>query len=289
MFAARRSWRLVAVVIASAACGRGLPPSEAERAALAVAKEVAPAPSAGCSGRRLGTVRGVRRTLAAGGEERGYLLDAPAAGGPVPVVLAFHGFRASARGLRWWTGWGQLARRDGFIAVHPEGHDGVALLGTTGRGWDMRPAETRDVDFVRALLDRLERERCVDRRRIFATGMSNGGFFANLLGCALAERLAAIAPVAGALDLGSCVPARPMPVLLLYGRADRVVPAALIAAARAWWVRADHCATAAADGDCEHYTGCAADLVYCEGPQAHRWPVDATERIWRFFQAHPAA
>src|SRR5439155_1510641 len=141
-------------------------------------------------------------------------------------------------------------------------------LGTTGRGWDMRPAETRDVDFVRAVLDRLEYERCVDRRRIFATGMSNGGFFANLLGCTLAERLAAIAPVAGALDLGSCVPARPMPVLLLYGRADRVVPAALIAAARAWWARADHCATAAADGDCEHYTGCAADLVYCEGPQA---------------------
>ena len=289
MLATRGAASLVVLVIGLAACGRGLPPSEAERAALAAAKEVRSEPSAGCGGRRPGTVRGVRRTVTVGGEERGYLLDAPAANGPLPVVLAFHGFRASARGLRWWTGWGRLARRDGFIAVHPEGHDGVALLGTTGRGWDMRPAETRDVDFVRALLDRLEQEHCVDRRRIFATGMSNGGFFANLLGCALAERIAAIAPVAGALDLGSCKPARPVPVLLLYGRADRVVSAGLIAGARAWWARAGGCGTAAAADGCEHYTGCAADLVYCEGPQAHRWPVGATDRIWRFFQAHPAA
>ena len=153
----------------------------------------------------------------------------------------------------------------------------------------MRAGETQDVDFVRALLDRLEAERCVDRRRVFATGMSNGGFFANLLGCALAARIAAIAPVAGALDLGACVPARPVPVLLLYGRADRVVSAALIVAARGWWARANGCGTATTDGGCEHYTGCSADVVYCEGPEAHRWPAGATERIWRFFEAHPAA
>jgi len=280
---------LLVIAAAAAACGHGLPPSEAERAAVAAARAVRPEPSAGCGGRRTGAVRGVRRTITVGGEARGYLLDAPAVDRPVPVVLAFHGFRASARGLRWGAGWARVARRDGFIAVHPEGHDGVALLGTTGRGWDMRAGETQDVDFVRALLDRLEKERCVDRRRVFATGMSNGGFFANLLGCALAARIAAIAPVAGALDLGACVPARPVPVLLLYGRADRVVSAALIVAARGWWARANGCGTAATDGGCEHYTGCSADVVYCEGPQAHRWPAGATERIWRFFESHPAA
>ena len=114
------------------------------------------------------------------------------------------------------------------------------------------------------------------------------GFFANLLGCALAARIAAIAPVAGALDLGACVPARPVPVLLLYGRADHVVSAALIVAARGWWAHANGCGTAATDGGCEHYTGCSADVVYCEGPQAHRWPAGATGRIWRFFESHPA-
>src|SRR2546430_1665952 len=105
----------------------------------------------------------------------------------------------------------------------------------------------------------------------------------------LAARIAAIQPVAGALALGACVPARPVPILLLYGRADRVVSAALIVAARGWWARANGCGPAVTDGGCEHYTGCSADVVYCEGPEAHRWPAGATERIWRFFEAHPAA
>src|SRR5207249_1247146 len=144
----------------------------------------APGPGAGCRAGALARARGERGILTVGGEERAYLIDAPAAPAdrPLPLVLSFHRFRGSARGQRWWTGLGRLALREGFVAVHPEGHDGVHLLGTTGRGWDFRPGETRDTDFVRALLDGLERERCVDRRRVFATGMSNGAFFASLLG-----------------------------------------------------------------------------------------------------------
>jgi len=274
--------------VLTAACGRGLPgPDAEEKAALAAAAAVPPAPSRGC-GQRPGW-RGGRRHLTVDGEERRYIVDAPAAAAdrPLPVVLSFHGFRASARNQRWWTGWGTLARREGFVAVHPEGHPGVELLGTTGRGWDIRPGETRDVQFVRAILDTLEGERCVDRRRVFATGMSNGGFFANLLGCELADRVAAVAPVAGALPLGNCVPARPVPVLLVHGRADRIVAPAMARAARDWWARADTCGARAERDGCERFTGCAADVVYCEGGQAHRWPGDATARIWRFFQAHP--
>ena len=187
---ARRERALAALVLL-AACGRGLPePDAEERAALAAAAVVAPEPSAGCRAGTSPRVRGARRTLIVGGEERGYLIDAPAAPGdrPLPLVLDFHGFRGSAQGQRWWTGMGRLALRDGFIAVHPEGHDGVRLLGTAGRGWDIRPDEARDAGFVRTLLDRFEQERCVDRRRVFATGMSNGVFFASLLGCVAADR-----------------------------------------------------------------------------------------------------
>ena len=273
-----------------AACGRGLPePDAEERAALAAAAVVAPEPSAGCRAGASPRVRGARRTLIVGGEERGYLIDAPAAPGdrPLPLVLDFHGFRGSAQGQRWWTGMGRLALRDGFIAVHPEGHDGVRLLGTAGRGWDIRPDEARDAGFVRTLLDRFEQERCVDRRRVFATGMSNGAFFASLLGCVAADRLAAVAPVAGGLDLRACAPVRPVPILFVYGRADRIVRAEMVHGARDWWARADGCGAAVERDGCTRYTACAADVVFCEGPQAHRWPRSATPRIWRFFQAHP--
>lgn len=249
------------------------------------------APSAGCGTGASSASRAARRRITVAGEERRYIVDVPAAPAdrPLPVVLSFHGFRGSPWGLRWWTGWAALARREGFIAVHPEGHRGVELLGTTGRGWDLRPDQTRDLAFVRAILDGLETERCVDRRRVYATGFSNGGFFANLLGCILAERLAAVAPVGGAMDLRTCVPARPVPVLLIHGRADRIVRPDLARGARDWWARVDGCTAPLDDEGCQRWTQCTADVVYCEGPQAHRWPADATARIWQFFESHPAA
>jgi polyhydroxybutyrate depolymerase len=276
------------VLVAFGGCGRDLlPPGAEERVALDRAAEVPASPSAGCHPGVFPAVHAERRSLRVASEERSYLLDAPA--GPadraLPVVVSLHGFRSTAWRQRWWSGWGILAAAEGFVAVHPEGHEDVALLRTTGRGWDFRPGETRDADFIRALLDALEEARCVDRRRVFATGMSNGGFFANLLGCVLADRLAAVAPVAGALALPGCPSAAPMPILLVYGRADRVVPPEMIAGARRWWAAVDGCGAEIERDGCRHYTGC--ELVYCEGPQAHRWPAGATARIWRFFRGHP--
>ena len=248
-----------------------------------------PAPSAdakaACEGPARSAARGERRTIVVGGETREYLLDAPAAaaGETLPVVLSFHGFRSTAWAHRWWTGLAGLARRERFILVTPEGHEGVKLIGTTGRGWDIGWGETRDVDFVRALLDALAAERCIDPRRVYATGMSNGGFFASLLGCMLSDRVAAIAPVAGGMPLRECEPERPPRVLMIYGSADRVVGADLVHAGRDWWARAQGCGAPRPDGDCERYEGCAAELVYCEGSHAHRWPRGASKRIWRFF------
>jgi polyhydroxybutyrate depolymerase len=174
------------------------------------------------------------------------------------------------------------------VAIHPEGRDDVRLMSRVGRGWDLGPDDTKDLPFVTAILDAVEQERCIDRRRIFATGFSNGGFLVNLLGCRLADRLAAVAAVSGARALDPCTPAAPLPVLFFHGTADQVVPVRMTAAARAWWRSANHCG---ADDEtregCRAARGCAADVVVCEGPQGHTWPVDATSRIWEFFQAHP--
>jgi polyhydroxybutyrate depolymerase len=275
---------MIMLIMMIAACGRGGPQRDSNPATAPPA-----IPSAGCRAGTLAAAADVRRQLTASGEERSYLLDAPEAPAdrPLPLVFSFHGFRGSAWRHRWWTGIGSLARREEFIAVSPEGHEGVRLLDTTGRGWDFHPGETRDAGFVRALLDQLEAERCVDRRRVFATGMSNGGFFANLLGCVMADRLAAIAPVSGAMALENCHPARPIPVLLIYGSADRVVQPALVQGARDWWVRANGCVAPAAVDGCTRYAGCTAEVMDCAGSQGHRWPGGTAERIWRFFVAHP--
>ena len=269
----RRATIALTIMLVAVACGRAT--SERSRDGAG--------PSAGCRSGNLPALNGERREL----DGRSYLIDAPAAPAdePLPLVLAFHGFRGSPADLRGGTGLSQLAQQERFVAVYPAGHEGVELLGTTGRGWDLRPDQTRDRDFVVALLDHLEHERCIDQHRVFATGMSNGGFFSSLLGCQLSDRLAAVAPVAGALELKGCPSTRPVPIMLMYGSGDPVVPPEMVSGAVTWWVDHNGCRSSASTDGCTRWSGCAAEVVACEGTQGHMWPFDATDRIWRFFAA----
>jgi polyhydroxybutyrate depolymerase len=290
----RRAGGWVALALLVWGCGgeaEAPTPTPAAGPTTTVAAASAPAvePSVGCHGGELPAARGLEGTITVNGERRGYVLDAPATGAdrPLPLVLAFHGFRGNARRLRSWAAWPRIAGRRGIIVVHPDGRQGVEVLGQTGRGWDSQPGQTTDLEFVEALLDQLERERCVDRRRIYATGLSSGGIFAGVLGCELNERLAAVAPVAGTMPLPGCGPVRPVPILMLHGSADRLLRVDQARAGRDWWSRRAGCGGALLRDGCEQYLGCATDVVYCEGGHGHWWPRGATQRIWRFFQAHP--
>jgi poly(3-hydroxybutyrate) depolymerase len=288
MRAALRALACVLAVACGCASGEAALDERGPTGAAASADAGADA-SAGCADASRPALRGERRHVASGSDDRSYVIDAPASDprDPRPLVLAFHGFRGDAENQRAGTGMDTLAEREHAIVVCPDGHEGVRLLGAIGRGWDLETHETRDLDFVRTLLDTLERERCVDRRRVYATGMSNGGFFANLVGCRMADRIAAIAPVAGGMPLPVCVPARPVAVLLTFGRADDVVSPSLMRAARDWWAQVNGCQRRAEHDGCTRFDGCRAELVSCEGPQAHTWPAGTTDRIWRFFATHP--
>lgn len=287
----RRSLVLLGLVAIAACRSVGTPTTTNERAVDAAATAPAPLPSDGCRGGAQPALVAAAREVVVDGTVRRYLVDAPAGAGdrPLPVVLAFHGFRHSAAGLRGGIGFAEAAARGELIAVHADGRDDVHLLDTVGRGWDTAPGEAHDTAFVTVLLDALEHERCVDRRRVYATGFSNGAFLSNLLGCTLGGRLAAVAAVAGARALDGCAAASPMPILFFHGAADGIVPPRLTAAAAAWWRRTNRCTEAeparTADG-CARASGCAGDVVVCTGPQGHTWPGDASARIWEFFRAH---
>jgi polyhydroxybutyrate depolymerase len=158
-------------------------------------------------------------------------------------------------------------------------------------GWEIYTiAGNRDVAFTRALLDELERRYCIDTARIFATGFSNGGFFSSLLGCALADRIAAVAPVSGGPVPADCAPVRGMPVLIQHGRLDSLIPVEMAHRSRDAWVKANRCdATPAPDGPtCQRWSGCrdGAVVAYCEEDYGHTWPEPGTERVWAFLQAH---
>lgn len=143
----------------------------------------------------------------------------------VPLVVAFHGRLGDGDAQQKLSHFNQIADAGGFIAVYPDGYK---------RSWNDGRKDTpsnrdgvRDVKFVRMLLDQLEKDYPVDTRRVYALGMSNGGFFAQRLGCVMAGRFAAIATVASVLPktmAKRCKPVRPMPVLMIMGTEDPLVP-----------------------------------------------------------------
>ena len=88
----------------------------------------------------------------------------------------------------------------------------------------MAEGKADDVKFVGSLLDDLATVVNVDPKRVYATGMSNGGMMCYRLAAELSDRIAAIVPVAGTMAIDEAKPKRPVPVMHFHGTADRIVP-----------------------------------------------------------------
>jgi len=248
-------------------------------------------PSAGCAAATIESGRELHRTIEVNGTSRSYILDVPEGIKPqhaAPLLFDFHGFGHSAAGVWQVSKFKELAARDGFITVYPDGLP-VHLMGHDGAGWEIFSTDgNRDLAFVTQLLDQLERTYCIDRDRVFSTGFSNGAFFSNIVGCIMADRFAAIAPVGGGQITVPCHPSRAVPVLIHHGRKDERVNVEQARQTRDAWIEKDGCREHSSDG-CEWYRGCrdGAEVGYCEDGGTHSWPLPATERIWEFFKKHP--
>jgi polyhydroxybutyrate depolymerase len=169
-----------------------------------------------------------RGTLEFGGLTRTYLVHLPLsydARKRWPLVLALHGGGGAGPGTQRLTHLGEIADRRGFIVVYPDGirrgwADGRSTTAAERSGVD-------DVGFISALLDKLAGEYSIDSARVYATGISNGGFMAQRLACELSGRVAAVASVAATVGEGlaaRCKPSRRVPVMMIHGTEDPLVP-----------------------------------------------------------------
>jgi len=145
----------------------------------------------------------------------------------LPVILNFHGAASNAEQQERYSGMDATADRDGFVAVYPNGTGRGTRALTWNAGGCCAYAERNkidDVSFTRALLDDLATRTHIDRSRVYATGISNGGMMAFRLGVEASDRIAAIAPVEGALMIQTSGLAHPMPLMLFNSVDDRYVP-----------------------------------------------------------------
>jgi polyhydroxybutyrate depolymerase len=165
--------------------------------------------------------------LAHGGRERSYRLHVPPshACSPRPLLLAFHGGGGNAPGFQRYAGLDGLADRDGWLVAYPNGthrrrDESLLTWNAGGCCGYAQDAAVDDVGFALAVIEDVARVASLDRARVYATGHSNGGMMAYRLAAEAADRVAAIAPVAGAMTLDAFAPARPVPVLHIHSVDD---------------------------------------------------------------------
>lgn len=237
---------------------------------------------------------------------------------PAPVVLNFHGLGSNARQQAIVSGMNDKSEKETFIAVHPEGTGASQSWNAGACCGTAASSAVDDIAFVGKMIDELESRLCVDSRRVFATGMSNGGFVSHRLACELSGRIAAVAPVAGVLAIPTCNPTRPMSVFQFHGTLDGLVPYAgnpsmgfpSVMQTLASWAGRNGCSVTPRETSkrgevtCVTFDGCkdGAEVNLCTAEGGgHTWPgglpvpalgrttsdIVATDAMWDFFVKHP--
>jgi polyhydroxybutyrate depolymerase len=318
--------------------------------------DIEPRPSAGCGivphaepGQTEATDTQV------GDLDRKYYLHLPSGydpDTPTSLVLSLHGYTDSAVGMEYGTGMNVQADKYGFIIVYPDATSFSSGSGPISSWNDLScnaspgpevpicsenawtyefPPECGkrtdcnwctchdDLAFIKQMLDELEGNLCIDRNRIYATGMSNGGMFVHRLGCDMANRFAAIAPVSGTLARGfNCAPdtSTQISIMNIHGLQDDYVDVtgkessdgylytAVTDVMAAWSApQSQGCDLdvtpyqTVADGlrgmACTQNANCltGAEVVSCWWNAGHDWPAGdvqfGNEMIWEFFRKNP--
>jgi polyhydroxybutyrate depolymerase len=262
---------------------------------------------AGCSGAGSAapgfTVGSTVHTMSFGGLDRAYRMYIPhGVSAPAPLVVMLHGGFGSAEQAERAYGWDQLADDAKVVVAYPEG---IGRAWNTNGGCCGRPGREGidDVGFINAVVDDIGNNVNVDRARVYATGISNGGMMAYALACNT-DTFAAIGPDA-ATQLDACAAPRPTSVMHIHGTGDRLVrydgaPGAgvahidgpPVAELNTFWRNANRCAPPAitTDGAVTTSTADCPDrrsvVLVTVDDGGHEWPPFATQVLWQFFAAH---
>ncbi len=224
----------------------------------------------------------------------------------LPVVIYLHGGGGSIKAA-YADNKDRDADKLGFILVVPEGTGWLehrALTWNSGKwatGDCCGPAYKNNVDdvgYISALIDAVGEKYTIDTKRVYATGISNGGMMSYRLACELPNKIAAVAPVAAPAIPDDCNPSRPIAVMDVQGALDPCVPidggpgGGCLPGAKeftvpsqeervAFWTKNNHCSNQTTttynkgEATCVRYESCDSnsEVDYCIiGNGGHTWP-----------------
>jgi polyhydroxybutyrate depolymerase len=252
------------------------------------------------------------------GIARNYRVYVPSGidpGSPTPMVVNWHGLNSSALRQELYAG-DAIAEERGTIVAYPSGlgdPGGQSFNGGNCCSQFGRPPHMADdVGFGRAIVADVARKICVDRRRIYSTGMSNGGYMSDYNACEAADLYAAVVPVSAlGIPRRSCNPIRPIPILSFNGTEDPLVFYGVSQQSMRLWAERNGCAGEPAREDlgasyCLAWDDCEAgvEVEACTVTgMEHCWPgnplilpgfcttgglddIDANQRMYDFFARH---
>lgn len=187
---------------------------------------------------------------------------------PAPLVIAFHGMLINSKDfMPRYTKLNETAEKHRFLIAYPN---------AVGRSWGLAPDKVKsDLAFFDALREELASQYQIDPARIYVVGMSNGGYFAHLVGKERSKTIAAVVSHSGPLGLQTLAgigAERKFPVLIIHGDQDNILPVAWSRESRDKYKREGH------------------EVKYVEIPGLrHVWATksDINETIWKFFDEHP--
>ena len=161
------------------------------------------------------------------GLERSFLIYVPTnIKENAPLVVAIHGYTSSAKTLMGYSGINQIADKEGFLVAYPQGTKDSRDNNFFNVGYEFHSdSKVNDVNFIREIVHNLTKDYKLNSKRVFATGMSNGGDMSYLLACTSSDLFTAVAPVAGVMmkdTLENCNPEKKIPIFEIHGTKDSI-------------------------------------------------------------------
>jgi polyhydroxybutyrate depolymerase len=226
--------------------------------------------SAGCPASATLKAGSTKKTIKVGSLDRTYTVYAPTSytgKSSVPLVFDFHGMGSNGSQQKSLSGWDKLADKQGFIVVYGDG---------SGNSWNAGgccPSASTDkiddVGFVKAVITALATEACIDVKRVYASGCSNGGAMSFRLACDAADVVAAVAPVDFDTVATPCKPSRPITEIQFRATKDQMVDYKGAEPNFKNWGTLNQCtgspAPLAGHSTCQAYPSCAqeAETILC--------------------------